>query len=260
MVLSITINPSLLTHACEIPPLYSSGTATTLPTFPLESTAGLPNILGLGGEAASPLVPAAIASQLPPIPPKLTKKILELEFIDMAELVPDAWRFQEEEAGKCCHGAKRVPRRGPVTDIMLWVECYSTLVAVLTTKHPEKAPNLMAYLKTIVKAQRAFHGDGWVSYDMTFRRQAANTKSLDWEKVDFTLFNETFAGRAKIVNRCKFCLSEHHASAECMYAPETKSGSNPPPTPPPARRGPQEQRQPGQVCLLFNNRVEFNHS
>lgn len=49
------------------------------------------------------------------LPPKLIKKILDLEFVDMSELVPDIWRFQEEDDGKCCHQPRRSPKRGPVT-------------------------------------------------------------------------------------------------------------------------------------------------
>lgn len=56
----------------------------------------------------------------------------------------------------------------------------------------------MAYLRTILKAHRSFQRDAWVSYDMTFRRRAAN---LDWGEVDFALFNEVFAGRAKLIAR-----------------------------------------------------------
>lgn len=118
--------------------------------------------------------------------------------MDMSELVPDAWRLQEDgDNAKCCHQAKR-PRRGPVTEILLWADCYATLVAVLVERFPEKAAGFMAYLRTILKAHRSFQGDAWVSYDMTFRRRAAN---LDWGEVDFALFNEVFAGRAKPIAR-----------------------------------------------------------
>ena len=101
------------------------------------------------------------------------------------------------------------------TDILLWVECYSSLIAVLATKYPTNTPEFMAYLKTIVHASKSFLGDGWVTYDSCYRRKAAVTKSLNWSQVNFTLYNETFAGRAKIMPRCKFCNSELHHSADC---------------------------------------------
>ena len=41
-----------------------------------------------------------------------------------------------------------VPLRGPVTDILLWIESYSTMVAVLASRFPVKVPQLMTYQKT----------------------------------------------------------------------------------------------------------------
>lgn len=74
----------------------------------------------------------------------------------MTELLPDSWRSQEEEA-KCCH-QRRGQRRGPVTDILIWVECFSSLVSIFATIHPEKTPQFMAYMKTIVKASSGKDG------------------------------------------------------------------------------------------------------
>lgn len=70
----------------------------------------------------------------------------------MAELVPDHWRHQEESnVSKCCHQAKRL-KRGPVTDILLWADCYASIVSVLVEKYPHRAQGFMAYLQTILKA------------------------------------------------------------------------------------------------------------
>ena len=49
------------------------------------------------------------------LPPKLVKKILHLEYVDMTELLPDAWLTQEEDQ-RCCHSLHRPQRREPVTD------------------------------------------------------------------------------------------------------------------------------------------------
>ena len=42
----------------------------------------------------------------------------------------------------------------------------------------------MAYLRTITRVSRNFEGTAWASYDMAFRRQAANQRSLDWGVID----------------------------------------------------------------------------
>ena len=87
-----------------------------------------------------------------------SEEILDLEYVDMAELLPDGWLTREEDQ-RCCHSLRRPQRRGPVTDILLWVECYSTMVAILASKFPDKMPELMAYQKTIVRAHRSFIGN-----------------------------------------------------------------------------------------------------
>lgn len=139
----------------------------------------------------------------------------------MAELVPDAWQYTQEET-KCCHSTRRHPRRGPVTNILLWLDCFSTLATVLMTRYNDKASELWAYQRTIITAQRDFDGEAWVTYDSCYRRQAAAKKSLDWSRLDFGLYNQAFAGKAKTKIRCKTCLSEFHTSADCPLAPEPR--------------------------------------
>ena len=106
-----------------------------------------------------------------------------------------------ETEGLCCH--TRRPRRSLVTDINVWTKCYATMAAILTTVYPHKAPQFFAYLRTITKASCTFKSAAWATYDMTYRRQAANRGSLDWAAVDPALYSEAFAGRAKLIARCK---------------------------------------------------------
>ena len=171
----------------------------------------------------------------------------------MAELIPDAWRFQDEEGTKCCHRSRRQGRRGPVCDILLWIDCYSTMVQVLLTRFPDKAYELVSYQRTIIAAERDYEDEAWVTYDTCFRRQAAARKDLNWSQIDFTLYNQSFAGRAKSKSRCRHCLSEFHRSAVCDYAPE----SPPPPKRLPQGRGDSQRlesrnQQATELCRLFN--------
>ena len=132
----------------------------------------------------------------------------------MAELLPD------DEPNKCCHEEWRPPKRGPVTDILLWVECFSIMATVLTS-------DFFTYQKTIVHASRSFSGDHWVTYDLCYRRQAAVRKTLQWLQIDFSLYNETFTGRAKPLPCCKYCLSEHHTSPESSLSAKLPRHPNP---------------------------------
>ena len=238
--------------------LPPSSILATLPTFSTSSTPA-----AMGALSALPLLSTIISPEemtLPLItgdrdsqslPPKLVTKILQLEYVEMSELIPASWRFNDSDQ-KCCHLSRRPNRRGPITDILLWVECYSSLVSVLATKFPGKIPNLMAYQKTIVKAQQTFIGEGWVTYDACFRRRASYNKSLEWGVVDFTLYNETFTGRAKAIARCRHCLSEHHTSNVCVYAPDTQAGSGETSSGRYTTRAP---RATSRICQLFNSKM-----
>jgi len=63
---------------------------------------------------------------------------------------------------------------------------------VLSAAYPQKAPHFFAYMRTIVRASRNFEGTAWVSYDMSYRRAAANKCSLDWGLPDPGRFNDAF--------------------------------------------------------------------
>ena len=39
------------------------------------------------------------------------------------------------------------PAPWPVTDILVWVDCYTSLFAVLSVEYPTKTPEFMAYKK-----------------------------------------------------------------------------------------------------------------
>ena len=45
--------------------------------------------------------------------------------VDMAELLPDSWRW--EEAQNQGSGTRPPPRRPPITEIAVWVECYALM-------------------------------------------------------------------------------------------------------------------------------------
>ena len=178
----------------------------------------------------------------------------------MSELVPDSWRLTDDDTGtKCCHLPRRVSRRMPVTDIMLWLECYSTLATVLSTQYPDKSVEFWVYQSTILRAHRDFEGEAWVTYDTCYRRQAANTKSLNWSQIDFTLYNQTFAGKARMKLRCALCLSEHHITGNCDFATDnmaTRDIQSSRPTRPVQGTG-RTTKTPTQhdtieVCILFN--------
>ena len=86
------------------------------------------------------------------------------------------------------------PKRGLITDIALWTECFTTLATALSARYPDKAPHLMAYLRTLMRASRNFEGSAWALYDAAYHRQVANDQSLDWAIPDPAVYNEALPG------------------------------------------------------------------
>ena len=90
-------------------------------------------------------------------------------------------------------------------------------------------------------------------------RRRVNRGSLDWGTVDAALYNEAFAGRAKVIPRCRYCLVDTHASHNCLHAPTERQASQAvdgrPGRAPPRPLGQTQAGRPGsmEICRLFNS-------
>ena len=223
-----TILATVIPSSAEWPASLSAGvtaitssSATAVPTTAAAATAsqGLVAVIPSGATGAT-AVPAAVASPamvghllgegIAPLPPKLVKKITSLEFVEMADLLPEAWLLEETAME-----AQLRRQRGPVTNILTWVQCFATFTSTLATVHPGKTPEMMAYMPNIVRCHRDYEGPAWVLYDRAFQRRAEVTKDLNWSVVNTSLFNLCFGGRARRRNICQVCLSESHVSERC---------------------------------------------
>ena len=100
-------------------------------------------------------------------------------------------------------------------DILVWLECYSSLVAVRVTRFPGYVGDFMAYQRTIIRANKNFEGTARAIYDRCYCRCTAAVKSLNRANIDSALYNEAFTSRARAIPRCCMCLSENHREAEC---------------------------------------------
>ena len=116
------------------------------PTAIQAATLALPSLLAPAGMPAQ-ATPGFLTARLPT---KLVLKIENLEFIDIAELLQDAWQTDTTESSAQSL-VLRIPRRSAsVTDISVWVECFTLMAAVLAAKYPSRAPDLLMYLRRIV--------------------------------------------------------------------------------------------------------------
>ena len=82
-------------------------------------------------------------------PAKIVARIEGLEYVEMAELLQEAWAVEGTNANPLLklHGC-----RAPVTDTLVWTECFSSMAAILARRYPQKAPELFAYLRRIINA------------------------------------------------------------------------------------------------------------
>lgn len=152
------------------------------------------------------------------LPPKLVKCILDLEFVEMAELSMDVW--DKATAPSEIPGVPRRPaRRAPITNLNIWHECYGKMVAILCTRFPEKSPELWAYQSSIIRAARNYETGAWVAYDRQYRREALAAKILNWSTPNHQLYSEAFTGQVKIISRCSICLSNAHLANQCPSNP-----------------------------------------
>ena len=126
------------------------------------------------------------------LPPKVVKKLLSLEFVEMNELRADIW--PDDPRGG--HTPRR-PGKPPVTNIRTWLESYGHMAAVLTSQFQEKAAEFWAYQTTILHAAHAYEGANWVAYDRLYRREMLAKKDLNWSVPNAKLYSEAFTDRAK---------------------------------------------------------------
>ena len=108
----------------------------------------------LQAQVAQPCLPEGVyvGEGVVPIPRKLAEKIWRWEFMDMGELLPECWGITGEGRSGPLHRRTRV-----VADIFSWIQCFTSYVS---SQHPEAIPELMAYMASLVKTSKTWHGSG----------------------------------------------------------------------------------------------------
>ena len=74
-----------------------------------------------------------IGAGLLPIPANLSERILKWEYVEMADLIPYIWSLPWS-TGQPAKPCRQVP------DIGMWLQCFASYIAVLSTKFPESVP------------------------------------------------------------------------------------------------------------------------
>ena len=163
----------------------------------------------------------ATGEGLPALSKKLVDKILAGEFVDFADLPPAKGRVKANTHAMegqivVIQAADLLENRKLIPDLATWVQCFIIYSAVLISKEPDRAKNLLAYMSLIAKCSLKYKWPSWVVYDLNFRQEAAETGQRDWSKVEPSIYTQCFTGAA--INQeswCRRCHSIDHATDTC---------------------------------------------
>ena len=137
--------------------------------------------------ATQPCCSVLLRWQIPPIPPKLHKKITEGHYVDMAELSPEY--LEALNAAKEDHSKSSRPKLKDIFSILDWIQAFSIYVAVLSKDQPHRIPSLLAYQHLLIHNHTNFKQFNWMLYDHQFGQKVSTCPELDWSTMDGTLWN-----------------------------------------------------------------------
>ena len=242
-VMGVVPSSAALAHVALItttpptgPPVSAPAVAEpAIPSPPISASLLTP--LSSPGPSILPGTSLFLGEGICPLPEHLRKKILNLEYVDMAELRPESWLMSADVEASGTLSSLFRRRKQPVTDVAVWVQCYSSLVSVLVEKFPQYIKHFLAYQATIMMGAKQTRGLSWVAYDAAYRRKAACTKSLFWGTVDQYLYTVWFTNQASNP-ACIVCFSADHTTENCPNNTAIPVLGQAVPQPPPQQSNP----------------------
>ena len=208
-----------------------------------------------------------LGESLPSVPAKLVARVRKGEYVDMADLLRDNIEVDRRRTaqGGDMQPATKLQRR-EIPDVSSWAQCFCSYIGIVVEESPERTKQLLAYLATVLREARRCGGEGWRSYDAMFRQLAATDATMDWSRLNPSLYATTFLARQGGGGKsCHLCMDVDHSAEECALAPllprptkmltdgkEEKSGGAPGPKPGAAVRDPRGRRWSDQPCYLWN--------
>ena len=151
-----------------------------------------------------------IGEGLPPVPPKLAKRIRSGEFVEMKELLSEICTRGDVEPE-----AKRRSRHAH--DIFTWLQCFGVCASVHGFHSLAMIPELMAYMSTIIRTSREYAGTEWHTYDTLFRKHAALRKESKWSVINPTIYARCFTSAPRNPAKCELCLAVTHDTWDCSH-------------------------------------------
>ena len=133
----------------------------------------------------------------------------------MRELLPDNLVLAEHMETL----PAKTPEQREVGSLLTWVSSFATYIAVVAQAHPDRVPDMLAYLRLIIREARKYGGNGWLTYDMVFRHNHER-KSDPWNYIDPSLHTAYIGGQGlPPLTPCRYCNEVDHRSEDCAIAP-----------------------------------------
>lgn len=138
---------------------------------------------------------------LPTVPPRLVKRVLSGEFVDMGELSQEALReeFKRSSESEDQKTSGR-PKFRPVADRDAWVASFAQFAGVVCRSHPEKAVALWGHLAVVMSCQDRSTAGWWRSYDAALRHSFSSMAEADF-KLNQCLFTQAMVESSEALQR-----------------------------------------------------------
>ena len=235
-------------------------------TQPVNVSGGTTSPAGGGGtvlpskSGLSSVAPFVLGRGMAPVPGNIVKKIQGLEFVDLAELLPDnlelLHRLDATEAGLASSKTSK-GRLRQISSLTSWAQCFFTFSAIIVAAHPGKARELMAYGRFILREAIRHGGEGWRVYDTLFRHAVATDKEMAWDIVDGTIYSTTFLAMRETCVQCNLCMESDHKEQDCALSDrkshdrplEHSQSQGPGSAPKPLS---QRKQKSSRICRAFN--------
>lgn len=207
---------------------------------------------------SKPATEIALGRGIPSLPRRMVERMLAWEYIDLAELPPARAHVSKESLNATPNvlliqslESARSHRR-LIPDITTWVQCFSIYTSVLATKHSEHVPELLAYMRDIIRVSRQFKWPAWIIYDTNYRQHMAETGGKDWSKVDPSIYSRCLTGWARPTSWCEWCVSLDHDSNDCPFSSARGRERRTQPYPSTSRSSVPSRASQPQTCIKFN--------
>ncbi len=191
---------------------------------------GLPNPLSYQNMAVTSVVkPLGLH-----VPIATKQKIWKSEFIELGSLLETKNPYKPSNPANpegqqiVLVGGQLVlqPQTKPkqIYSIDTWTFAFTIFMSIFLEKHSQRARELIQYMDTIRRAARDFGGQGWLSYDVSFRQEQAHMPTRSWATLDHTLYLTHLFAPANLANRVGANFSPNRVAQRGQPSARTQDG------------------------------------